>query len=209
MCGPIHTHTSFVFVLPYIPWLFPFLPPFTTPFSINHDYLPHKLSRIFLCFYNIQGVASVPLESEPPQKYLPRGKEWLGGWVIEWWSLTKGEGQINHVIKSTALEGKWHSHSNLSTSYGSRLRHIYRAQVWVVSCVLYSCAITALEFLLMSQGFNYFLSLRDEQNSKCGAVLAVIKCIYLPLTYLCFRQDIEDRCLLLMSSMSFVDLPFQ
>jgi hypothetical protein len=31
--------------------------------------LPHKLSRIFLCFYNIQGVAWVPLESEPPQKY--------------------------------------------------------------------------------------------------------------------------------------------
>jgi hypothetical protein len=36
---------------------FPFLPPFTTPFYINHDYLPHKLSRIFICFYNIQGVA--------------------------------------------------------------------------------------------------------------------------------------------------------
>jgi hypothetical protein len=33
------------------------LPPFTTPFSINHYYLPHKLSRIFLCFDNIQGVA--------------------------------------------------------------------------------------------------------------------------------------------------------
>jgi hypothetical protein len=37
--------------------LFPSLPPFTTPFYINHDYLSHKLSRIFLCFYNIQGVA--------------------------------------------------------------------------------------------------------------------------------------------------------
>ncbi len=36
---------------------FPFLTPITTPFSINHDYLPHKLFRIFLCFYNIQGVA--------------------------------------------------------------------------------------------------------------------------------------------------------
>jgi hypothetical protein len=57
MCGLIHTHTSFTFALPSIPWLLPFLPPFTTPFSINHDYLPHKLSRIFLCFYNIQGVA--------------------------------------------------------------------------------------------------------------------------------------------------------
>jgi hypothetical protein len=57
MCGLIHTHTSFAIELPSIPWLFSFLPLFTTPFSINHDYLPHKLSRIFLCFYNIQGVA--------------------------------------------------------------------------------------------------------------------------------------------------------
>jgi hypothetical protein len=36
--------------------------------------------------------------------------------------------------------------------------------------------------------------------------LVVIKYIYLPLTYLYFIQDIEDRCLLLTS---FVDLPFQ
>jgi hypothetical protein len=57
MCGLIRTHTLFALALPSIPWLFPFLPPFTTPFSINHDYLPHKLIRIFLCFYNIQGVA--------------------------------------------------------------------------------------------------------------------------------------------------------
>jgi hypothetical protein len=40
-------------------------------------------------------------------------------------------------------------------------------------------------------------------------LLAVIKCIYLPTTYLHFIQDIEDRCLLLTSSTSFVDLPFQ
>jgi hypothetical protein len=40
-------------------------------------------------------------------------------------------------------------------------------------------------------------------------MLMVIKCIYLPPTYLHFIQDIEDRCLLLMSSTSFVDLPFQ
>jgi hypothetical protein len=40
-------------------------------------------------------------------------------------------------------------------------------------------------------------------------VLAVIKCIYLQPTYLHFIQYIEDRCLLLMSSTSFVDLPFQ
>jgi hypothetical protein len=37
----------------------------------------------------------------------------------------------------------------------------------------------------------------------------VIKCIYLPPTYIHFIQDIEDRCLLLTSSMSFVHLPFQ
>jgi hypothetical protein len=65
----------------------------------------------------------------------------------------------------------------------------------------------------MSPRFNSFLLLRDEQSSKCvcvgGGVLAVIKCIYLLLTYLHFIQDIEDRCLLLTSSTSFVDLPFQ
>jgi hypothetical protein len=37
-------------------------------------------------------------------------------------------------------------------------------------------------------------------------LLAVIKCIYILPTYLHFMQDIEDRCLLLMS---FVNLPFQ
>jgi hypothetical protein len=42
-----------------------------------------------------------------------------------------------------------------------------------------------------------------------GGLLAVIKCIYLPLTYLHFIQDIEDRCLLLTSSTSFADSPFQ
>jgi hypothetical protein len=40
-------------------------------------------------------------------------------------------------------------------------------------------------------------------------LLAVIKCIYLPPTYLHFIQDIEDRCFLLTSFTSFVDLPFQ
>jgi hypothetical protein len=67
----------------------------------------------------------------------------------------------------------------------------------------------ALEFLLVSPEFNSFLLLRDEQNSECGGVLAVIKCIYLPPTHLYFIQDVEDRCLLLTSSTSFVDLPFQ
>jgi hypothetical protein len=71
----------------------------------------------------------------------------------------------------------------------------------------------ALDFLLMSPGFNSFLLFRDEQNSKCvyvwGGVLAVIKCLYLPPTYLHFIQDIEDRYLLLMSFTSIVYLPFQ
>jgi hypothetical protein len=61
----------------------------------------------------------------------------------------------------------------------------------------------------MSPRFNSFILLRDEQNSKCvWGVLMIIKRIYLPPTYLHFIQDIEDRCLLLTSSMSFVDLPF-
>jgi hypothetical protein len=47
----IYICTTFYFLT------FPFLTPFTTLFSINHDYLPHKLFRIFLCFNNIQGVA--------------------------------------------------------------------------------------------------------------------------------------------------------
>jgi hypothetical protein len=41
-----------------------------------------------------------------------------------------------------------------------------------------------------------------------GYLLVVIKCIYLPPTYLHFIQDIEDRSLLLTSSMSFVDIRF-
>jgi hypothetical protein len=49
----------------------------------------------------------------------------------------------------------------------------------------------------MSPGFNYFLLLRDD---LCVGVLVVIKCIYLPLTYLHFIQDIEERCLLQTSS---------
>jgi hypothetical protein len=39
--------------------------------------------------------------------------------------------------------------------------------------------------------------------------LEVIKCIYLPPTHLHFIDDIEDRCLLLTNSTSFVDLPFE
>jgi hypothetical protein len=40
-------------------------------------------------------------------------------------------------------------------------------------------------------------------------LFAVIKYTYLLPTYPNFIQDIKDRCLLLTSSMSFVDLPFQ
>jgi hypothetical protein len=66
----------------------------------------------------------------------------------------------------------------------------------------------ALEFLLMSPGFNSFLLLRTYLLFSCGGVLVVIKSIYLPPTCLHFIQDIEDRCLLVMSSTSFADLPF-
>jgi hypothetical protein len=53
------------------------------------------------------------------------------------------------------------------------------------------------------------LSFEPFSASVSCNMLAVIKCIYLLPTYLHFIQDIEDRCLLLMSSTSFVDLPFQ
>jgi hypothetical protein len=67
----------------------------------------------------------------------------------------------------------------------------------------------ALEFFLMSPGFNSFLLLRDEQNSKCGGGVGYHKMHKFTPTYLHFIQDIEDICLLLTSSMSFADLPFQ
>jgi flagellar biosynthesis protein FlhB len=50
---------------------------------------------------------------------------------------------------------------------------------------------------------------RKNQTVRFWILLTVIKCIYLLPTYLYFIQDIEDMCLLLMSPMSFVDLPFQ
>jgi hypothetical protein len=60
-----------------------------------------------------------------------------------------------------------------------------------------------------TQGSYYGLSQESMELSSYSRLLAIIKCIYLPPTYLHFRQDIEDRCLLLTSSMSFLDLPFQ
>jgi hypothetical protein len=90
ICGLNHTHISFAFELSSFPWLFSFLPPpptpTTTPLSINHDYLPHKLFGIFLCFYNMQSVASVLFDSEPPQKILAERKRVIGrmsDWVIK------------------------------------------------------------------------------------------------------------------------------
>jgi hypothetical protein len=62
-------------------------------------------------------------------------------------------------------------------------------------------------------GFSFILNflrlLKFFTTTSSTYVLAVIKCKYLPPTYLYFMQDIEDRCLLLMSSMSFIELPFQ
>jgi hypothetical protein len=62
----------------------------------------------------------------------------------------------------------------------------------------------------MSPGFNsFFWSEMSKTLSVEGGVLVVIKCIYLTPSYLHFMQVIEHRCILLTSSTSFVDLPFQ
>jgi hypothetical protein len=66
----------------------------------------------------------------------------------------------------------------------------------------------ALEFLFMSPGFIYFLCSGSSKALSVG-VLVVIKCIYLPPTYLNFMKDIENRFLLLTRFTSFIDLPFQ
>jgi hypothetical protein len=60
----------------------------------------------------------------------------------------------------------------------------------------------------MNPGFNSFLCSGMSKTLSVG-VLVVIKYIYLPSTYLHFMKDIEDGCLLLTSSTSFVDLSFQ
>jgi hypothetical protein len=56
-------------------------------------------------------------------------------------------------------------------------------------------------------------TLAEEQKkleeTQLTVLLAVIKYTYLLPTYPNFIQEIEDRCLLLTSSTSFVDLPFQ
>jgi predicted DNA-binding transcriptional regulator len=68
------------------------------------------------------------------------------------------------------------------------------------------------------QSKTTFIGLRDLNNvvtPRLGFPFFKIskinnfKGIYLPPTYLHFIQDIEDMCLLLTSSTSFVDLPFQ
>jgi hypothetical protein len=56
---------------------------------------------------------------------------------------------------------------------------------------------------------SYLEQLPTVSSPEQGQLLAVIKCIYLPPTYLHFMQDIEDRCLLLTNSMHFIDLPFR
>jgi hypothetical protein len=51
-------------------------------------------------------------------------------------------------------------------------------------------------------------STRHFKDATSTATSSRVKCIYLPPTYIYFIQDIEDRCLLLMSSTSFVNLLF-
>jgi hypothetical protein len=50
---------------------------------------------------------------------------------------------------------------------------------------------------------------QQGRGREAWRLLAVIKFIYLLPAYLLLIQDIEDRCLLLTSSTSFVDPPFQ
>jgi hypothetical protein len=59
------------------------------------------------------------------------------------------------------------------------------------------------------EGLDNFSMITSGGSGALEEVLAVIKYIYLPPTYLYFIQDIEDMCLLLTSFTSFVDLLFQ
>jgi hypothetical protein len=70
---------------------------------------------------------------------------------------------------------------------------------------------TSTVVLFQSGASHSFTSIAyvEKQNLPIALVLVVIKCIYLQPTYLHLIQDIEDRCLLLMSSTNFIDLPFQ
>jgi hypothetical protein len=64
-------------------------------------------------------------------------------------------------------------------------------------------------YLLIVKKKCLSLSNKTLPQDMVMLLLVVIECIYLPPTYLHFIQDIEYRCLLVTSSMSFVDLPFQ
>jgi hypothetical protein len=59
------------------------------------------------------------------------------------------------------------------------------------------------------EGLDNFSMITSGGFGALEEVLAVIKYIYLPPTYLYFIQNIEDMCLLLTSFTSFVDLLFQ
>jgi hypothetical protein len=59
------------------------------------------------------------------------------------------------------------------------------------------------------EGLDNFSMITSGGFGALEEVLAIIKYIYLPPTYLYFIQDIEDMCLLLTSFTSFVDLLFQ
>jgi hypothetical protein len=62
---------------------------------------------------------------------------------------------------------------------------------------------------LYAQDLILFFCLGMSKTLSVWGVLAVVKCIHLSPTYRHFIQDIEDRLLLLTSSINFVDLPFQ
>jgi hypothetical protein len=73
----------------------------------------------------------------------------------------------------------------------------------------YNTKILAFEVVDFFGSYHVIPSYVKFMAIPSNALLAVIKCIYLPSTYLHFMQDIENKCLLLTSSTSFIDLPFQ
>jgi hypothetical protein len=149
----------------------------TISFLINLDWLPQYHFRIFLCFYTIQGVAKVCLESEPLQNNSWEEKSGMGGWVNEWKSLRKGEkARVNHVIPRNDQKVKWLSCSNLSTSHGSRCRQFHIIQVWVVSCDFIFLSNYDSRIIANVSRVRFFPLLRMRKAlSVCGGVLVVIK----------------------------------
>jgi hypothetical protein len=123
----------------------------------------------------------------------------------------QGLGQLHLVGKaSNAVMISHRQHHNFSSCTGSAREVAVLRKLHLIILLMsqdgqsFSCSIlhTSLEWPPQYESLDYLVDKEDM-------MLAVIKCIYLLPTYLHFIQDIEDRCLLLMSSRSIVDQPFQ